>query len=271
MKSSPLLAAGAVQSRNSPLTKLHPLSAMQTLFSLLVFTFACFVAFPLSAQERPQEREPAVQKESKLPPALTEYHGRRIAPAMSYLGADWLVRATREKEERCSLMLANLGVTRGMTVCDMGCGNGFYALQMAKMAGAEGHVYAVDIQPEMLKLLNERMDEQEIRNITPIMGSLTDPRLPAGKIDLILCVDVYHEFSHPEHMLRAMRAALSPKGLVVLVEFRAEDPNVPIKAEHKMSKEQVLKELGPNGFELAKEFDKLPWQHMLFFRKGKEQ
>jgi ubiquinone/menaquinone biosynthesis C-methylase UbiE len=128
-------------------------------------------------------------------------------------------------------------------------------------------VYAVDIQPQMLKLLNDRADQKGVRNISPILGTFTDPRLPKGKIDLILCVDVYHEFSHPEPMLAAMRDALSPDGLVVLVEFRGEDPKVPIKPEHKMSKEQILKELPPNGFKLAKEFDGLPWQHMMFFER----
>jgi ubiquinone/menaquinone biosynthesis C-methylase UbiE len=244
------------QSQDQPMHRFLMLSALS------LVAVGCSFGF---AQEEPNE-SPA-KPASKIPPALLEYKGRRIAPAMSYLGADWLVRGTREKEERCSLMLANLGITRGMTVCDMGCGNGFYTLQMAKMVGDNGHVYAVDIQPEMLKLLNERADEQEISNITPVMGTLTDPRLPAGRVDLILCVDVYHEFSHPEHMLRQMREALSEKGLLVLVEFRLEDPNVPIKLEHKMSKEQVQKEMEPNGFELAKEFDKLPWQHMLFYRR----
>jgi len=149
----------------------------------------------------------------------------------------------------------------------MGCGNGFYALQLAKMSGDSGHVYAVDIPPEKLKLLNQRADDQAVRKVSPILGTLADPRLPKGKIDLILLVDVYHEFSHPEQMLAAMREALSPGGLCALVEFRAEDENVPIKPEHKMTKEQIMKEWPPNGFKLASEFDGLPWQHLMFFAK----
>nr|WP_081441575.1 class I SAM-dependent methyltransferase [Pirellula staleyi] len=199
------------------------------------------------------------------PPALVEYKGRRIAQTMHYLGAEWLTRDNREQEERCSLMLTSLGIKQGMTICDMGCGNGFYTLKLAKMVGPEGHLYAVDIQPEMLKFLNERADAAEISNLSPILGTFTDPRLPKGKLDLVLMVDVYHEFSHPEQMLAAIRNSLSEKGLAVLVEFRSEDPKVPIKAEHKMSKEQILKELPANGFKLVKEFDGLPWQHMMFF------
>jgi SAM-dependent methyltransferase len=115
------------------------------------------------------------------------------------------------------------------------------------------------------------MEAENVDNITPILGSVYDPRLPAASSDLILLVDVYHEFSHPEHMLAAMRQALAPHGLIVLVEFRAEDPEVPIKPLHKMSKEQILKELPANGFQLVKEFDSLPWQHMMFFGKTKEE
>ena len=197
--------------------------------------------------------------------------GRRIAQTMHYSGAEWLTRDNREQEERCSLMLANLGLKQGMTICDMGCGNGFYTLQLAKMTGETGRVYAVDIQPEMLRLLKRRADEQNVHNITPVLGTLTDPKLPKGKIDMILLVDVYHEFSHPEQMLAAMRDALSPTGVCALVEFRAEDPNVPIKPEHKMSKEQILKEWPASGFKLVKEYNELPWQHLMFFAREEKQ
>jgi len=200
--------------------------------------------------------------------ASGEYKGRRIAQTMHYTGAEWLTRDNREQEERCSLMLTNLGVKRGMNICDMGCGNGFYTLQLAKMTGSEGRVYAVDIQAEMLKMLRTRAAEEGIRNITPILSTASDPKLPKGKIDLVLLVDVYHEFSHPEEMLAAMREALSPAGVCALVEFRAEDPNVPIKPEHKMTKEQILKEWPVNGFKLVKEFDGLPWQHLMFFARA---
>src|SRR5690348_2602352 len=138
------------------------------------------VSFTALAQE--DANEVATKPAAKNPPALKEYKGRRIAQTMHYLGAEWLTRDNREQEERCSLMLSNLGLKRGMSVCDMGCGNGFYTLQMAKMVGETGHVYGVDIQPEMLKFLNERADAQKIVNISPILGTLVDPRLPAGKI-----------------------------------------------------------------------------------------
>jgi ubiquinone/menaquinone biosynthesis C-methylase UbiE len=190
---------------------------------------------------------------------------------MHYSGAEWLTRDNREQEERCSLMLTNLGVKRGMTICDMGCGNGFYTLQLAKMTGESGLVYGVDIQPEMLTLLKQRAQQEGVENIKPTLGTFTDPKLPKGKIDLILLVDVYHEFSHPKQMLAAMREALAPDGLCALVEFRAEDPMVPIKPEHKMTKAQIMKEWPANGFKLVKEFDGLPWQHLMFFARAENE
>src|SRR5688572_4889324 len=182
---------------------------------LCVVAVATAVSFSVAAQDA----EPGKPKQVRRPPpAPREYMGREIAQTMHYTGAEWLTRDNREQEERCSLMLDNLGIKQGMTICDMGCGNGFYTLKLAQMTGETGKVYAVDIQPEMIKMLRERASEQRIRNITPVLGVFNDPRLPKGKMDLILLVDVYHEFSHPEPMLAAMRAALAPGGVCALVE-----------------------------------------------------
>jgi ubiquinone/menaquinone biosynthesis C-methylase UbiE len=202
---------------------------------------------------------------SQAPPPLTSYRGRQIADTMHDSGAPWLIRENREQEERCSLLLTSLGIKTGMTVCDMGCGNGFYTLKLAQMVGPNGRVLAVDVQPEMLAQLKRRTAEEKLTNIEPILGRPHDPRLPKGRVDLLLLVDVYHEFSHPAHMLAAMRAALSPKGVIALVEYRAEDPRVPIKPLHKMSKQQIMHEFPPAGFRLVREFTGLPWQHLLFF------
>jgi ubiquinone/menaquinone biosynthesis C-methylase UbiE len=222
---------------------------------------ALLLLVPLSASRAQRQ----VETTDQVPPARSHYMGRRIATTMHYRGAPWLTRDTREREERCSLMLANLGVKPGMTVCDIGCGNGYYALQLAKMVGPTGRVLAVDIQPEMLDMLRQRAAEAGLANITPIRGLPHDPKLPDDRVDLFLLVDVYHEFSHPEQMLRRMREALAPNGVIALLEYREEDPEVPIKPLHKMSKRQIMKEFEPNGFRLVKQFDRLPWQHMMFF------
>jgi cyclopropane fatty-acyl-phospholipid synthase-like methyltransferase len=216
---------------------------------LAMLAIAALVAAPHSLAAEPGKQPP---KKTRLPPPLKEYKGRAIAPTMTYHGAGWLIRDSREQEEHCHTLLESLHIKSGDTVCDMGCGNGFYSL-------------AVDIQPEMLHLLELRSKKAGVSNIEPVQGTLADPKLPDGEVDLILLVDVYHEFSHPEQMLAAMHKALKPHGRLALVEFRLEDPSVPIKLEHKMSKEQIMKEFPPNGFKLVEEFEKLPWQHVMFF------
>jgi ubiquinone/menaquinone biosynthesis C-methylase UbiE len=205
------------------------------------------------------------QSEKKIPPALEQYMGRRIAYTMGVGGADWLIRRVRQQEEDCETLLRQLKLNPGMTVCDMGCGNGFYALQMAEFVGEKGNVLAVDIQSGMLRLLQARAEEQGVKNVKPILSSVVDAKLPKGKVDLILCVDVYHEFSHPEQMLKCMRESLTAKGLIALAEYREEDPDVPIKPLHKMSKKQILREYSANGLKLVRQYDELPWQHLMFF------
>jgi ubiquinone/menaquinone biosynthesis C-methylase UbiE len=202
-----------------------------------------------------------------IPPARSKYMGRTIAQTMSFHGAPWLVRENREEEERPSAVLPQLGLRPGMVVCDLGCGNGYYTLLMAPQVAPGGKVLAVDIQQEMLHLLKLRSQEQGIDNVEPLLGTIVDPKLPAGQVDLVLLVDVYHEFSHPEQMLRAIRDSLSETGLVALLEYREEDRSVPIKPLHKMSKRQILKEYRANGLRLAKQYDGLPWQHLMFFER----
>jgi ubiquinone/menaquinone biosynthesis C-methylase UbiE len=202
----------------------------------------------------------------RIPPPLKYYKGREIAQTMHYLGAPWLTRESRDREEDCKTMLKALNVKPGQVICDMGCGNGFYSLKLARLVGPKGKILAVDIQPEMLHLMSERAKEAGITNIKAILGSVVDPHLGLKSCDLVLCVDVYHEFSNPVEMLAAMRKSLKPDGRLVLAEFRAEDPNVPIKPLHKMTSEQVLKELEPNGFKMVEDFERLPWQHLFFFK-----
>ena len=181
------------------------------------------------------------------------------------------LRIDRQREEDCRLLLEALQIQPGQTICDLGCGNGFYTLELARRVGPEGTVYAVDIQPQMLRLLVTRARQEKLFNIQPILGTFIDPRLPEGDVDLVFCVDVYHEFSHPEMMLKRIRESLSDSGQIVLAEFRGEDATVPIKPLHKMTKLQVKKELEPNGFVLEREFDKLPWQHLMFFGVQNEE
>ncbi len=233
----------------------------------LLCLWLLFVAQLLCVQRGWAQVVAEAPAEAALPPALTHYKGREIAVTMHYLGADWLTRESREREEECSTMLEVLKLKPGQVVCDLGCGNGFYTLPMAELVGPKGKVLAVDIQQEMLHLLAERAKGEELANVETILGSPVDPRLPEGQLDLVLLVDVYHEFSHPEQMLAAIRKSLKPKGRLVLVEFRGEDRDVPIKPLHKMTKRQIRRELLPNGFKVVEQFDKLPWQHVMFFER----
>jgi len=234
---------------------------IRCVFCLLTFGFAS-----LSWAQTPDvAQENKVPPETAPPPAVTTYLGRTVAQTMHYAGASWLIRNRREREEGTDRMREALKLKDGMVVCDLGSGNGYHTLPMAQAVAPGGKVYAVDIQPEMLDMLKERAELLEVRNIVTVVGQVHDPRLPKASCDLIVMVDVYHEFSHPEPMLAAIRRSLKPDGRVVLVEFRAEDDEVPIKPEHKMSKEQILKELKANGFKLSETFDELPWQHMMWF------
>jgi ubiquinone/menaquinone biosynthesis C-methylase UbiE len=223
-----------------------------------------------SRRGRPLPIDTDIDRSVAIPPAATHHHGREIAQAMHFTGAPWLMRESRQREEDCRLMLEALDVRPGQTICDMGSGNGFYTLELARRVGPTGTVYAVDIQLEMLRMLAERAGDEGLANIKPILGTAIDPRLPRGAIDLVLMVDVYHEFSHPEAMLERLRESLADSGRIALVEFRGEDPAVPIKPLHKMTKEQIRTEFEPGGFEVVREFDRLPWQHLVFLSPTKE-
>jgi ubiquinone/menaquinone biosynthesis C-methylase UbiE len=193
------------------------------------------------------------------------YMGRTLAPTMTYHGAAWLTRPERQAEENTERMHAELGLRPGDVACDLGAGNGYHTLKMARAVGPSGRAIAVDIQQEMLDLLVARARDEGVTNVEIVLGGTNDPKLPPGTCDLILLVDVYHELDQPAAMLRHLRRALTPDGRIALLEFRAEDPDVPIKELHKMSKSQILLEFGANGLDLVMSYDDLPWQHMMFF------
>jgi len=221
-----------------------------------------FPAAPLHAQDQGTVAKTKLEE----PKGLTKYLGRRIAQPMSFMHMNWLNRPERLKEENPQEMLEQLGLKDGLVVCDLGAGDGYHTLQMAPRVGPTGKVIAVDIQPEMLQELSRKLVEKKHDNVETILGEIWDPKLPENAVDLVLMVDVYHEFSHPVQMLAALRKALKPEGLIALVEFRAEDPTVAIRPEHKMTKVQILKEYKANGYKLAKEYERLPWQHLMFLQ-----
>jgi len=214
----------------------------------------------------PEPAAPTVEP----PPASdagATFEGRPIAPTMSHFGAGWLTRDERIAEEDPDALHRELGLSPGQTACDIGAGNGYHTERLARAVAPGGKVLAVDIQPEMLALLDVRMREAGVDNVQPVLARPGDPGLGAGVCDLELLVDVYHELAEPEPMIAALRRALTPNGRVAIVEFRGEDPEVPIKPEHKMTRAQVLRELEPRGFRLVASYDGLPWQHLLLFAR----
>jgi|SRR6476646_1308681 SAM-dependent methyltransferase len=198
-------------------------------------------------------------------PGVHPISGRRFAPVMGYQGAGWLERAERDEEEAPNVALSALKIARGSTVADIGAGSGFMTERLAAQVGAAGKVYANDVQPQMLQLLAARLAKKKIANVTLVQGDIDDPKLPAASIDLEIMVDVYHEFSQPQAMLRRLREALKADGRMVLLEYRKEDPNIPIRAEHKMSVAEAKLEVEAEGFTLSKVDESLPRQHILIF------
>jgi ubiquinone/menaquinone biosynthesis C-methylase UbiE len=193
--------------------------------------------------------------------------GRRFAPVMSADGADWLDRSERETEEAPDEALDIIGIKKGTVVADIGAGSGYMTIRMARRVGANGIVYANDIQPAMLDLLGKRLQKSKITNVRPILGAPDDPKLPPESIDMALLVDVYHEFSQPQAMLRHLHEALKTSGRLVLLEYRKEDPAIPIRPEHKMSVAEAKLEVEAEGFKLGRVDDSLPRQHVLIFTK----
>lgn len=193
--------------------------------------------------------------------------GRVYALPMGVQGAPWLDRREREDEENPDLAMRLIRVQRGSTVADIGAGSGYFTTRLARAVGSGGKVYAVDIQQGMLDLLQKTLARDRLTNVIPVLGAVDNPRLPAEALDLVLMVDVYHEFSAPQTMLQHMKRALKPGGRLVLLEYRAEDPDVPILPDHKMTKAQVRTEIEHEGFRQQRVFDDLPRQHLFIFTR----
>ena len=199
------------------------------------------------------------------------YLGREISGVMGWQGAAWLEREEREKEERGDLLLRELSLKPGMVVADIGAGTGYYARRIAPLVGAGnsgGAVVAVDVQPEMIQMLSDLAKKANLPNIKPVLATVDNVNLPAASIDLAIMVDVYHELEFPYEVMESVVRAVKPGGRVVYVEYRAEDPKVPIKALHKMSEAQVKKEAAAHALVYERTANTLPWQHVMVFRKN---
>jgi ubiquinone/menaquinone biosynthesis C-methylase UbiE len=194
------------------------------------------------------------------------YMGREIAHVMSASGAEWLERNERQREENTTLAIETMALKEGWTVADIGAGTGYYTFKIAEKIPT-GKVFAVEIQDEMIQYLKGNAKKSGINNVTVVKGNNQSANLPTNSIDLVLMVDVYHELEYPHEMLQSINNALKSNGKLLLLEYKAEDPEVPIKPLHKMSVKQVNKELGANGFRLSRNEQVLPMQHFLEYQK----
>ena len=244
-------------------------------FCLVAGLFAGLFAVALGCREpapatRPADDGQVTYYGSIDPPSRDgigkTYMGREIAQVMGHLGAGWLERPEREREEAPAKLVELLKLRPADTVADLGAGTGYFSFRMARQV-PQGKVYAVDIQPEMLTLLRDGAAERDITNVEPVLGKVDDPNLPADSTDLALMVDAYHEFDFPREMMLGIVRGLKPGGRVALVEYRGEDPSVPIKPLHKMAEAQAVKEMTAVGLEHVETIESLPTQHLMLFRK----
>lgn len=239
---------------------------MQTIHRILALLILSLLALRASADEASASRYETRAEHD--PNGIGKFYmGREIARVMGHEGADWLERPTREEQEQPAKLIAALKLKPGDVVADIGAGSGYFSFRIAPLVAPGGKVLAEDIQPEMLDLVRAKAAKSGVTNVEPLLGGITDPKLPAGAVDLVLMVDVYHEFDHPFEMMTAISKGLKPGGRVVFVEFRAEDPKVPIKRVHKMTEAQVRKEMEAVGLTWKETIETLPWQHVIVFAK----
>ena len=232
-------------------------------------TFIClfFVALFLSQQSIAQEissNEKYIFKKGDFNGIGKWYMGREIAHVMGFQGIGWLERSSREKEENVTNLINNMKIKPNDTIADIGAGSGYHTFRMAPLA-TKGMIYAIDIQPEMLMSIENTKASGNLKNVKAILGTETRINLPRNSVNKILMVDVYHEFNYPYEMIKSIKDALKPKGQLFLIEYRGEDPKVPIKRIHKMTEKQAVKEMNAAGFKLKKNLNNLPWQHCMIF------
>ena len=242
---------------------------MHRWFSLIVFVVAasgCGAAYDEVGEDTTGSADRYTEKRASRDGIGKVYMGREISHVMGHLGAGWLERPERERQERTDLLISRLPLSPGDVVADVGAGTGYFSIPIAARV-PKGRVLAIDIQQEMLDIIEARKRDGAPANIEPVLGTITDPKLPSNGVDLILIVDAYHEFSHPYEMGTAMADALKPGGQLILIEYRAEDSRVPIKPLHKMSEQQAIEEMRAIGLKHLRTEDFLPQQHFLVFEK----
>jgi ubiquinone/menaquinone biosynthesis C-methylase UbiE len=250
---------------------------MMTTLRLSAILFILLCSFACSAQQEQKQEQTKQQTQQQTNDRYIFkngsydgigkwYVGREIAHVMGYQGISWLERVEREKEENTSKLIKNMNIQSTDVIADIGAGSGYHVFKMAPLA-SKGEVYAVDIQQEMLDAIRKKKRTQGLKNISLVKGSTASVKLPKNSVDKVLMVDVYHEFDFPYEMLLSIKESLKDNGSIYLIEYRGEDDSVPIKALHKMTEAQAVKEMAAAGFKLKENISNLPWQHCMVFVK----
>ena len=233
----------------------------------LIILFGCFLTTNQSIAQTNDKGVKYTYKKGDFNGIGKWYMGREIAYVMGFQGINWLERSEREIEEDVATLIKNMKIKTDDTIADIGAGSGYHVFKMAPLAD-KGLVYAVDIQPEMLEAIELKKKSKRVSNVETVLGSAKSINLPKNSLDKVLLVDVYHEFSNPFEMIESIKNALKPNGQLFLIEYRGEDPNVPIKKIHKMTKKQSIAEMRAVGLKLKENIDNLPWQHCMIFEKN---
>jgi len=233
----------------------------------LIILFGCFLTTNQSIAQTNDKGVKYTYKKGDFNGIGKWYMGREIAYVMGFQGINWLERSEREIEEDVATLIKNMKIKTDDTIADIGAGSGYHVFKMAPLAD-KGLVYAVDIQPEMFEAIELKKKSKRVSNVETVLGSAKSINLPKNSLDKVLLVDVYHEFSNPFEMIESIKNALKPNGLLFLIEYRGEDPNVPIKKIHKMTKKQSIAEMRAVGLKLKENIDNLPWQHCMIFEKN---
>ncbi len=240
--------------------------SLSHLSKLLTLLFVFFTLFSCGIKDQSTDNEYTFKIDD--PNGIGKwYMGREIASVMGFQGMGWLERPEREAEENVNTLLKNMKIQPEDTIADIGAGSGYHVFRMAPMA-YNGHVYAVDIQVEMLNEIQSKKEKGNVNNVDLVLSTETSINLPENSVNKVLLVDVYHEFNHPKEMMQSIQKALRPDGKVYLIEYRGEDVRVPIKKVHKMTEQQAVKEMKAVGFKLSRNLDNLPWQHCMIFVKS---
>ena len=236
-------------------------------FSILLILISCFLTSNESIAQADSFDTKYTYKRGDFNGIGKWYMGREIAYVMGFQGINWLERSEREIEEDVSTLIKNMKIKTNEIIADIGAGSGYHVFKMASLA-KNGLVYAVDIQPEMLELIELKKRSKRVSNVETFLGSEKSINLPKNSLDKILLVDVYHEFSYPAEMVESIKNALKPNGKLFLIEYRGEESSVPIKKIHKMTEKQSITEMEAAGFKLKENIDNLPWQHCMIFEKN---